>query len=312
MDSTTGDPTLPQRALLAPCVWQDSAASAQLSGLVWSPDRRFAAYILTERREHPTNYYRASLCVIRANGPSARSLYSTGNTGTQSDPEIAAWSPDSQRLLFWKLFPNCGSANLDGAPLFDIAVAGGKPRLLTRSIVDQDNTMLRKQACLAFAPDGRHLLLVAGGSRFMNENKRIACLSYPRGKREWVTEAGWAMIEPTWSPDSTLIAFVSTPDPQPVRDSEDIANRESQRHLYVMNADRSRKRKLTSDPRYRENTPKWHQASPQAPRILRFTRDENSDLKGDVAYRSRPSLWEIKPDGTGLRFLRKLPPQPQH
>jgi dipeptidyl aminopeptidase/acylaminoacyl peptidase len=242
MSGSHQPPTPPLQALLAPRIWRDTSrveASAEPSELVWSPDKRFAAYTLAEQRG-PRDWrdkvatedtYRESLCCIRAGGREARRLYSSGPVDNRPEadqisvPDVAGWSPDSRRILFWKCRPQCGSCNADGSPLFDMPLTGGAARLLTtpyrRPDGYQDSGMMRKVDKVAFSPDGRLLLLLAGYGRFSWENKRLACLDYARGKRLWITPASLAVQDMSWSKEGRHITFTASPDPRRPRHEED-------------------------------------------------------------------------------------------
>ena len=207
-------PRLSARQLAAPRVWK-THATEEASDLRWSPDGRWAVYRLQECLDHaPANgddWDHFSLCSIRADGTGARRLYSAGK-----DVEIAGWSPDGRRVLFWERVPHSGSLNADGSPLYDVPVTGGTLRLLTRPFQstdgDMDDWMMREPGTLAFSPDGKSLLLVVGGGRNSYHNKRLELLSYPSGHLKWRTRAAIAVSEPVWATDGRHIAFVANPD----------------------------------------------------------------------------------------------------
>jgi Tol biopolymer transport system component len=284
-------------------VWKNKPFEGNVSALKWSPDRRWAAYYLCENRANPSDWERISLCCIRFDGRGARRLY-TGGTGTQQEPELAGWSPDGKRVLYWEEVWHACSANADGSSLFDVEVRTGKRRLLTQPYTRKDGSrdtwMMREPDTLAFSPNGKYLLLVRGGGRFMVENKRLARLEVATGKIQWLTDSYTAAILPAWSSDGRSIAYIATPDVRSIVD-DDMAKRVSRQHLWVMRADGQGKRRLTGDSRYHETEPHWRPDG----KHLQFIRQENKDV-----WNGRRSLWSICADGSHLRRIRNLPPEP--
>ena len=293
-------PQLAKRLLLAPRMWRNETDNLEVSDLIWSPDGKWAAYCLTETRVRRQDWIRISLCCIRAEGTQAHRLYTS--FGKEEAPEIATWSLDSRRVLFWKVQAGASSVNADGSSLYDISVHGGKERLLTYSFrrpADgmKDDGMMREPNTFVFSPDGKYLLLVRGIGRFPTENKRLARLAYPGGAQRWLTNVNMAAGSPLWSQDSKRIAFLACPDPQMPLGSGEIEWRLARTHLWITDSDGGHQQPLTTAAHYQEVSPRW---LPDC-YTIRFTRQENArDGKG------KSSEWEILCDGTGLRRLRSV------
>jgi Tol biopolymer transport system component len=141
----------------------------------------------------------------------------------------------------------------------------------------------------------------------------------PREGDEPEGESVFWQIDPAWSPDATTIAFVSARTGEP--------------HIYVMNADGTGTKALTSGEKNNDTHPTW---SPDGASIA-FARDGDiyvmgadgsnpkriSDLNAQesdpawspdgewIAYIKRTpgtpvqNLWVMHPDGTGRRALTK-------
>ena len=299
-------PSLPVRLLVAARLWKQEPTKPQVSDLMWSPDGKWAAYVLNEQREIVEDAYdeRSFLCLIRADGRDAHRIY-RGKVDREVIP--ATWSPDSKRLLFWENHAHSSSSNADGSPLFDVSVTGGKARLLTVPFRDNggnmDAEMMRDNnpnsfRTLLFSPDGNYLLLVRGLGRFETESKRLVRITYPAGTQKWLSASNVAVNSPAWSPDSRRIAYLVCPDTTEQKDTEDIMRRHAQQHLRVIDSDGQHPHVLTADPHYSDCNPQWQSDNA----TIVFNRFENtSDGKG------KGSRWEIRADGTGLRRIGSLP-----
>lgn len=290
---TLRHPHLATRLLIAPRVWKQGSRPPEVSELTWRPDGKWAAYFLDEGRENVQDWNRISLCCIRADGKQVRRLYARKGI----EPQIAAWSPDGRRILFWELEAHASSVNADGSPLYDVSVMGGNTRLLTTPFQRPDGVwdkdMMRKSNMLIFSPDGKYLLLVRGIGRNDTLNKQLVRVAYPAGTQRRLTEPNIAAVSPIWSQDSKHIAFLACPD----RLDQHLEWQLAHRHLWIMDSDGLHQYPLTTDSRYQELDPRW---LPDR-RTIRFTRQENNP-EGN----GNTSAWEIHADGTGLRRTGNL------
>jgi TolB protein len=139
---------------------------------------------------------------------------------TSGLPQIdtPVWAPDGSRLAF---------ASASGAAS-SIFVVGG------------DGTGLRRLAAgrnPAWSPDGTRIAFAATES----DNEDIVLLSLDTSKRRRVTTHSSRDFSPQWTPDGAGIAFASSRG-----DSSRVNGREYGSEIYVMDADGSGARALTS------------------------------------------------------------------
>jgi Tol biopolymer transport system component len=226
-------------------------------------------------------------------------------SGQNYRPHFIRWSPDGSRILFFALYFIGASINADGNPLLDVDPETGKIRVLSKGWRSYDGKpvdMMMYDDTIVFSPDGSTLLLVIGAGRFPFEEKRIASMSWPDGKRKWLTQADSACRLPSWSPDGKQIAFIGNPETDHEGLEIDYAEKLARSRLFVMSADGSKLRQITGDSGYRDDEPRWVNA-----RTLRFTRTANSSFEGRIDWDGNRTEWEVATDGCRLRFLRELP-----
>ena len=121
----------------------------------------------------------------------------------------------------------------------------------------------------------------------------------PREGEAPTGESVFWQIDPAWSPDSTKIAFVSA--------------RAGEAHVYVMNADGTGTKQLTSN-KDSETHPTWSQDG----RSIAFTRDgdiyvmgaDGSDPKriSDINAQESDPAWS--PDGQWIAYIKRTPGTP--
>lgn len=291
-------PTFSKKILAKVRVWKHSHFD---TSLLWSPNGKWAGYILAESREHPSDFERYSLCVVRRDGKVVKRF----KTWAKSDPWIALWSPDSKSLLYWLLYPHTSSANADGSPLYEMRLDTEAHLLTTpakQAKYPDDTDIMRTPGTILFSHNKRSLLLVRGGSRFMVDNKRLVKIDWKTRKTKWLTSPKMASCEPAWSPTDRQITYIACDDRLPLTGlaGDNVMDRIRRQHLWVMNSDEKQKRQLTSDPKYHESYPRWRSSN-----LIEFYRESSADDN------AKSELWEIRADGTGLRKLRDLPPQKQ-
>ena len=263
-----------------------------------SPNKRWIAY--TEVSRDPTLQTKTgddvatiSVMVRKVGSKTGRKIFVS--YGREWAPVVAAWSPDSKRVLFWRIvYYGAGSVNADGSKLFDIARTGGRPRQLALQSQhvedDASDFVMRRPECISFSPNGRRLLLVQGGGRFMVENKQIVRIDYNSGRRKSLTSRKTASVEPAWSPTADRIVYASTPDSSDLDYNNGILERLARFRIWEMRADGRHKRKLTNDPRYEDRRPRFTSDG----LCIEFTRIENREPH-------RVSKWKMLIDGSAVR-----------
>ncbi|MGH2353063.1 MAG: TolB family protein [Chloroflexota bacterium] len=259
---------------------------------VWSFDGQWLAYVRTEvdgppqQGQPPARY--AALWRARADGSAATELLNGGRPSVEGFI-AAGWSPDGAHVLYWPVPQFSSSLLADGTALRAAPVGGGSP-------VEVTGAMLARRDFIAWAPDGQTLALVDGAGRATWQNKAIAAGSIAGGLQRW-SDAGRADLFPAWAPAGTQIAFTGGPA-TPGAGGGDAAQRVlGERRVWVMEADGSGQRALTSDPAFRDERPRW---SADGTHLL-FAR-----LKGEQAQ-----LWLMRADGSDQRpVVDELTPSP--
>jgi DNA-binding CsgD family transcriptional regulator/WD40 repeat protein len=183
-------------------------------------------------------------------------VYSLGpNPGERISP--IGWSADSTKILFSVREAQATSREgLFRLRLYLVAAEGG-PALdlgLTSSFF----------APLAGSPDGQRFAITAGRLIESWTDKSIAVVDLQTGRVTTLTGPAMAAVAPAWSPDGSSIAFVASGDhgvlppdaPVDVRRAAEDAGLASRR-LWVMAADGSGQRQLTSDAELRDESPEW-------------------------------------------------------
>ena len=167
------------------------------------------------------------ILVVGADGSDPRTL--TSGPETDWDP---IWSPDRTRLVYWASEPlqpgdTCGISCAFGPRrlmLADQRDPGSTPATVVTTVAGQAGWRI------SWAPDSHRLVIgdLEGGVRV------IVVVDVRGGARTRIGPADLDGWDPAWSPDGRHIAFV--------RGHEDLARR----GLYVMDADGSNLRRLTT------------------------------------------------------------------
>lgn len=267
----------------------------QIRGPLWSPDGRWIAYTMLQQGIPEMPPYRAaSMWIVSAAGGTPAKVYDAGSPSVD-DVGLVGWSPDGH-ALFFTLDPFfSASAPADGLALQAIVVL---PDIAAKSrdFAPAPARMLLKNEFWSARPDGATIAITDGSGRETWMNKRIAIVSWGAGTVTGVTPEDVAAIEPAWSPDGKRIAYVAAPDAGTSVSGGDAAKAAmAKRKIWVMDADGSDQRQLTSDPAYRDERPQW-------------TADGSHILFVRLDANDKASLWLISADdGAPERVVNDLP-----
>lgn len=155
------------------------------------------------------------------------------------------------------------------------------------SLIQGKQTPLDVQAP-AWSPDGRTIVFVS----WRDGNGEVYAMDADGSSPRNLTQNPAKDVRPAWSPDGRRIAFVSRRGPSSrCKPGPGRCGLDRQSEIYVMNADGSRKRKLTRDRAF-DDYPTW---SPDGRRI--------AFLRGRGA---RGQLYVVNADGSGLRNLMRI------
>jgi TolB protein len=228
-------------------------------------------------------------------------------TNNGSINALPSWSPDGRNIAYtsWR------DQNPD---LYILDRTTGKSRKIS------GQRGLNTGA--SWSPDGRRLAFSASLGR---ANMDIYKINADGSGLQRLTNAkSWERnLSPSWSPDGRQITFVS--------------NRYSHPHIFVMNADGSNQRQLTTQGRYNQ-APKWSQRgdwilftgrdernvfdlfkiSPSSGKIQRLTQNQGNNTEADWSPNGRnivftstrngvPKLFVMTADGKNARQITFMP-----
>jgi DNA-binding CsgD family transcriptional regulator len=265
---------------------------------LWSPDgTRVACNVfgLLGQGETGVSQY-SGLWTFQLNGSNARELYATDRYAENGGAVIAmSWDRDSDRVAFMVTSPGGpGCQNLfdcaaPGVHVYEVSASGAAP---PRPL----GVMSSGELVPGNTPET--WLLTAGLGPESWTNKQIARVD-EKGSLTYLTDPDYASTHPALSPDLGRLAYVSAADVgSMVPADDDSAGRDSrvareakgQRRIWLMNADGSDKRQLTSDDDFRDERPLW---SLDGSRIL-FLR---------LTAEGGASLWLMSEDGSPKKLV---------
>lgn len=151
---------------------------------------------------------------------------------------IAGIRPDKRGVLFWNEPYRSASGFSDSLPLWDMTQHGAR----SYGIDGHPN-----RDWLAFSPEGRALLTVAGGNRevFTAPHTLTLCDLATAHCAAWHAKRNAVEIDPAWAPDGETVAFVRAPAARAdqLRDGYPGKTWNATRRLVVVNV-RGREREL--------------------------------------------------------------------
>ncbi len=265
------------------------AADLNRGGFVWSPA---GDQLAIEHPEKPSDPAALPFTAQRVH------IYDFGtgqlfdifsSTGDVGPARLHSWSPDHQWLLAWSA-TGSSSLNADGMPLLAIPTVGGEARRLSES------TLLYNSFAV-WSARGPLVAYVEGGNRSTTANKYIAVRRPGDNNLVGLTPAKTsAVINPDWGPDSTIVAYASSPTGE-----QEVASPSADalraRRIWTVLADGTGQRQLTGDDAYADDRPLW---SRDGSHIL-FARLSAADIGGDSL--AAAELWLMRSDGSEQRKM---------
>jgi dipeptidyl aminopeptidase/acylaminoacyl peptidase len=233
----------------------------------WSPDGQWIAY-------DGKLAGRSGLIVAHPDGSNARFLSSLQwtNSPLPSTGKSLAWSPDGQRIAFVSAVPGPETQDATGDPvvitrylykpndsegfsrfndnrrlhLFVVDVASGQVRQLTGGAHSEHS--------IDWSPNGEEIAFIS--NREPNEdqffNYDIFTLKVSDGSIRRLTSTESAEYRPRWSPDGKTIVYQATK-----RGLTDLETTMEDTHIWLINADGSNRREISSMIDNRQGAPAW-------------------------------------------------------
>jgi hypothetical protein len=174
---------------------------------------------------------------------------STRQALTRFEPPTTQVVPEGlspETLLFSTAPLEGGVQLLDGLPLYSVSTSGGGQRDLEVTVVPGGGISARPGAASQFA-------VIVGRGRESWTNKQLAIIDASSGAITTVTSPDTAANWPIWSPDGSQLAYVGSVDAGPNGRDASYASR----RIWIMNADGSNNRQLTTGDDIRDEAPQW-------------------------------------------------------
>jgi len=232
----------------------------QMGRIAWSPDGDWIACGWQEWQPgQPLTYQ--GLWRVSSDGEQLAELYVSG-APEKGDAILAGWSPDGQHILFWQGEMLSGSILADGVPLYSLPADGGEPVQLARQLASDarpsTDKVLAYSDFVATAPTSAQVAVTVGAYRATWMNKRVAVVEAGTDAISFLTTEDLAAFSPSWSPDSTRLAYVAMPDEGDLVGGDDARLGMMERHVWVVNVQgEPQLQQLTDDPAYRDERPLW-------------------------------------------------------
>jgi len=269
--------------------------------IAWSPDGAWIAFGWQEWQPgQPLTYQ--GLWRVSSDGEQLAELYVSG-APEKGEAILAGWSLDGQHIIFWQGEMLSGSMLADGVPLYSLPAGGGEPVQLARELASDarpsTDKVLAHSDFVAPAPASAQVAVTVGAYRATWMNKRVAVVEAGTDAISVLTTEDLAAFSPSWSPDSTRLAYVAVPDEGDLVGGNDARLGMMERRIWVLNVQgEPQLQQLTDDPAYRDERPLW---SADGSHLL-FAR---MDAEGGA------SLWLIPAvGGEPRRVVNELTPLP--
>jgi dipeptidyl aminopeptidase/acylaminoacyl peptidase len=218
-------------------------------------------------------------------------------------PDVVAWAPGGERLAVWVGPANsCASCRAGGLPVLVVDARTGQAQAVGAAL----GTAVRGFGALAWAPDGRFVVLADSTQRETYEDKHLIRVDLPPGARtKLARDERYADTQPAVSPDGRWVAFArgwaqvdgrpqGPVDPDLHPNVATIASR----RIWLVEADGTGARQLLDAPGWTDDAPTW---TPEGRRIV-FVRWRPPRPTAPTAV----ELWATRPDGSDARRLAPL------
>jgi Tol biopolymer transport system component len=265
----------------------------------WSPDGSTIAFD-SNRAEDGSDALSTispnSIWAINADGSDARTLASVSDGSFHAYVFGPEWSPNGLELALTSvccldLYSNVAVINADGSGLTVLTEFGGVPTTGTTGS--------------GWSSDGLKLLFDTPGTyyNFPAPPSNVWVVNADGSNQQQLTSLtsqGADCRDEKWSPDGSQIVFASTR----ALDASDFPNANTTSNIWVMNADGSAVRPLTTltAPGSGSTVPTW---SPDGSKIA-FESSRALDGSDAANLNTTVNIWVMNNDGTGATPLTKL------
>lgn len=233
----------------------------------WSPDGQWIAY-------DGKVGDKSGLIVARADGSNAKFLAPLQGTNSPlpSTGKSIAWSPDGKRIAFVTSVPGPETQNATGDPvvitryLYKPDDSEGFTRFNDNRrvhifVVDVASAQVKQlttgdhyEHSIDWSPTADEILFISNREPNQDQffNYDIFTLKVSDGTMKRLTATESAEYRPRWSPDGRTIAYQATK-----RGLTDLETTMEDTHVWLMNADGSNRREITSMIDNRQGAPSW-------------------------------------------------------